>query len=163
MLTISRKFPIFFPVFLFLCVEIILTTYEFYRSYSLRSPSICVVYLPDLAKMINEMNYSFVRAEDVVFDDALLWYGVKRESGGVIFVEERGKFILDSYIDKILKEPSPDESILYVFQPPECAREQNFREIFKEEVEKNNKEIIEERNITFGELTYTIYRIGSKK
>ena len=162
-LTISKKFPIFFLGFLFLCVVIILTTYEFYRSYSLRSPSICVVHLPDLAKIINEMNYSFVRSDHVIFHDALFWYGVKEEGGGFIFVEERGKFILDPYINKILKEPSPDESILFVFQPPECAAKQNFREIFKEEVEKNNKEIIEERNITFGELTYTIYRIGSKK
>jgi 4-amino-4-deoxy-L-arabinose transferase-like glycosyltransferase len=152
----------FLVAILVISLMIFLPLFYFWNYFSKRSPSICVVHLPDLAKMINEMNYSLVRSDDVVFHDALLWYGVKGGGGSFIFEIRGGKIILDPYLNKILKEPSPDENILYVFQPLECAQ-QNFREIFKEEVEKNNKEIIEEKNITFGELTYTIYRIGSKK
>jgi hypothetical protein len=154
--------PIFLVTIFVISLMIFLPLFYFWNDFSKRPPNICVVHLPNLVNTINEMNYSFVRGDEVVFHDALLWYGAKGESGDFIFVEEKGKFVLDPYINKILKESSSDKNILYVFQPLECTQ-QNFRKIFKEEIEKNNKEIIEEKNITFGELTYTIYRIGSKK
>jgi hypothetical protein len=133
-----------------------------------------VRYIPELVKIINEMNYSGIISEEGVFHDALAWYGVGRgvrykfEPGmrWVIFDIDKGRFVFSQEIKYILNRSyevpdvlQPIEKILYVFQPPECEIESDLRERFQEEASKYNRRVIKERDVIFENMTYTLYRV----
>jgi hypothetical protein len=152
-LKISRFHMILFFIISVFCLVVFFSTYTFFTAFSTRSPSSCVRYIPELVKVINEINHSEVVGDDVVLQDALGWYGLPAEPGHFLFSRE------SPTIFSIFKEILDDKKVLYVFQPPECAVATNLRERFQEEASRYNRSVIKERDVVFENMTYTLYRV----
>jgi hypothetical protein len=159
LLKISKKLNrvLFFFIFILIFLILFYSFYPFFDSFLKRSMHPCTLYLSEVAKSINKTNYSIVMTDYIALNAVLQFYGIR--TGLPIFALENGRYTVTDEMKDILQEPSGTETVLYLFQPSICMPDYNLREVFREEVIKNNKTLIKERDVIFGQFTYSLYRI----
>jgi 4-amino-4-deoxy-L-arabinose transferase-like glycosyltransferase len=145
--------------FLFFVGILLLSFLPFFKSYLDRKVEPCAEYTFQLAKNINETNFSFVIGDHIVFTYALMWYGLPTIGKG-IFTLERGEYVVD---EKNLQSFINEKGILYVFKPIECKIDENWdgidlRNKFERFIIENNKTFVK-NEIKIEDVNFTLYQV----